>query len=226
MAFLNNLLSVLLDIALVFPLLLSAFLFYRLSSSNPFSRRLFGRKYSIKRLYTKRMEKAVCITFNGGADSKAFRDSLYECMYLYPDTKSLVFHNLGNLSLDESRFEHFKFECLNFSHIPSLNFNCSDPFRLPCTYVILPSDVTSIPLRYCRPDIKCIAIPSEHFIPAQKYITYDPNGDPIRVDSDFYIRVPENVIKDYRHNPEWSSIRLIDENDRIFHPTFYPYWKE
>ena len=172
------------------------------------------------------MDKAVSITFNSDIDAKLFRDALYECMYLYPDTKSLVFRNLGRLSIDESRFEHFKFECLNFSHVSASEFNCSDPFWLPATYIILPTDATSVPLRYCHPNIKCIAIPSNHFIPAQKHLTYDPEGDPIRVDSNFFIRVPENVISEYRRNPEWTSIQLIDENGCIFHPQFYPYWEE
>ena len=60
----------------------------------------------------------------------------------------------------------------------------------------------------------------------QEYITYDPTGKPIPVDSDFHIKVPNDVISEYRNNPIWNSIRLIDQEGKIFNPSFFPYYEE
>lgn len=200
------------------------YLLYILRKPNPFYRVLFRKHYSITKLFNQRVNNLIEITFNKPLTSLLFRDALYDCMYSYPETKGISFNNLGQLSLNAERFEHFQFECLDFSRIPAAEFNCTEPFNLPGSYIILPADCKTVPLRYCHANLKCIAIPSRHFVPAQEYLTYFPDGKPIRVNSEFYIRVPEEVISEYRNNPAWNSIVLIDENDEIFHPSFYPYW--
>lgn len=220
---LDNLFSMILDLLFTVPVFLILFLLHRLNSPNPFRRYLFHPKYSIRKISSRWMDNPVEITLKPNASSEQFRDAIYDCMYSFPDTKSLVFYNLGRLSLNESRFEHFKFNCLDFSHIPSSDFNCLDPFWLPCSRIVLPYDVTTVPLRYCHPDIQCVAIPTKRFVPAREYITYDPEGPPIRVNSRFEILVPDDLIREYQRNPEWASILLEDENGRIFHPSFYPY---
>lgn len=210
-------------ISLLFFLLTLHFI-YTLSRPNPFNRILIRPKYSLRKRYNCRVSNLVEIDFKARPTSQIFRESLYNCMYSYPDTKSISFRNLGRLSMIEDRFEHFQFECIDFSNIPACDFNCQEPFNLPASYIVLPADISYVPLRYCHPEIKCIAIPSHHFVPAQEYITYFPDGKPILVNSEFCIKVPPDVLSEYTNNSVWSSIVLIDENDELFHPTFYPYY--
>lgn len=193
------------------------YLIYRLTLPNPFYRNLFSKKYTLQQI-----GHTVHITFKRSAlnDPDLFRVALYDCMYTFPDTDRICFENI-NRSINRSVFEHFSFECLDFSHISSSTFNCNEPFTLPASYIILPKDAEKVPLRYCHPDIQKIGIPSRHFVPAQEYITFPDSSTPIRVHSSFAIYVPFELVDEYRKNPVWNSILLIDENDEIFHLQFY-----
>ncbi len=200
------------------------FCVYRLTKQNPFDRYLIRKGYRLRKMSFCRVNNLVQIEFRKSFTVEQFRLALYDCMYSFPDTKSITFGDLGRFGLRPDMFEYFRFECLDFSRTPDSDFNCLEPFHLPGTYIILPADTKEVPLRFCHSDIEQIAIPSTHFVPAREHITFPPDGEPIRVHSQFTIRVPEQVIDEYRNDPTWNSILLIDENEQLFHPVFYPYW--
>lgn len=200
------------------------YLVFQLAHSSPFDRVFFKKKYALHFYDSSLIPGLTTITFARPCTSYLFREALYCCMYSLPATKSLSFINIGRLSITPERFEHFTFECLDFSNIASSDFNCLEPCSLPCSCIVLPNNCTKVPLRYSHPGLKCVAIPSPHFVPAQEYITFDPNGEPIRVHSDFHLKVPPHLIEEYRRNKVWQSISFIDEDGNVFHPKFHPYY--
>lgn len=226
MNFLYKFLSLLLDIIPWLPVFLILYLLYRISLPNPFQRFLFRRKYSIRPVSSLRRNHTVRISFIGNEIGSHFREALYACMYTYPDTKNLEFENLSHLSIEPQLFEHFRFDTISFAHIPATDYNCFAPFNLPCSHIIFPPELQSIPLLYSHHGIKGISIPSPVFVPAKEYITYDPSGEAIPVHSDFTIRVPRDLIPTYSRNPVWNSIILIDENGHTFSPSFIPYFDD
>lgn len=213
--------------------IISAFLFLYLFDvllkPNPFDRVLFRREYRkihISSEYIRPIghERTARIEFTKYANADSFRKAVFDCKFSNPEISSIHLDNFPRRCFNSGSLFGFHFTCIDFSGVDYIAENLSNLVpslvsgKFSCDHLVLPRNITSIELYDC-PKLHSLLIPSDSFVPL-KWSCYHFCGDPVLVQSDFQIFVPEHLLQYYLSDERWKSLLLCDPEGHLFPPKF------
>lgn len=197
-------------------------LLYCISKKNPFARILVRPKYTICNPFGAFDHE---ISFSKRATIDCLRESIFNvfynskfshCGYRDPSIRFVNFHRWNTIV---NQFYPFHFSTISFEDVDSSQFNCIDYFSLPCEKLHLPRNINNVDFSInCIPHIKELVLHSPKFVPLH-YYSEAFFAQPIPVNYPLNVIVPSNLLRAYRTDPGWRSIRLETPDGDIVSPT-------
>lgn len=207
------------------------FLLSVLSRSNPFDRTLSKFEYKIhhSQTYYRCYGWTNCteIAFTKHQNLRSMRTAVFDAMYNYPETDCMKFVGGPRYDFPVGVFDHFSFACLDFSETPcghGMPHHLSTiSMATPCNVLILPEGKDVIYFFSRCDNLQILVLPHKSVVKAYADPSDWKPDFKIRVHSGFEIRVPQELIPAYEADPNWSSLRFVDEHNFVFPASFSPY---
>lgn len=198
-------------------------LLYRISKKNPFDRNLRHRMYEANRSPLNHYDRTI--RFSKGATLDSLHEAIFDAMYQTQHAAweyrnpSISFDNFIQWNSIAASFKPFYFSTISFDNVEPDTFQCRDFLLLPCEQLFLPRRLMSIDfLGYEIPHIKEIVITSPHFVSLVPHLDF--SAQPFKSPAPLNISVPQNLLAQYRTDPSWASLRLVDEDGNVNSATF------
>lgn len=186
--------------------LIVLYLFDALARGNPFDRIIGWREYRLqKRSYP---YDAVEISFTKHATIHSVYKAIHHVFYSFPETKTLVFDE-SLQHIHTNNFAPFQYDTLDFSKVTEVAYRRQSG-RIPCKTIRLPRDLSKIEPDDLSGYHETLVISSQDFVP----LSFVPS-QPVNVAYNFRISVPSRLVELYENDPNWSQLRVVDDDGNV-----------